>query len=109
MEALKPQAYDDVRAVWMDKEEQKTGIDREDQYYATLSNSRGWKQLKKHIESLKTGLDKRLAESVLKSLSDQQIKNDALFSVLGKELLDSIVNRVEDSALVVEELKDGKQ
>lgn len=108
MEALKPNLYDDIRAVWSAKEIEEVesqGIDLEDQIYATLSNSRGWKHLKKHIESLKDGLDKRLAESVLKSLGADQIKNDALFSVLGKELLNSIINKVEDSALVVDEIK----
>ena len=85
--ALKPTSYDDVRALWTKKED-KTGIDEEDQFYSIMYDSAGWRQLKAHIENLKIGLDKRLAESVLKGLSDIQIKNDAMFSVLGKELLD---------------------
>lgn len=109
MEALKPQAYDDLRAIWTPEVDKKTGIDMEDQVYATLANSRGWKQLCKHLNTLKIGLDKRLAESVLKGLPDAQIKNDALFSVLGKELIDSIINKVEDSSSVVEELKNGQR
>lgn len=109
MEALKPQAYDDVRAIWKPEVDKTTGIDVEDQTYATLANSRGWKLLCKHLNTLKIGLDKRLAESVLKGLPDAQIKNDALFSVLGKELIDSIINKVEDSSEVVESLKNGQR
>lgn len=109
MEALKPEAYEDLRAVWKPDVDKSTGIDLEDQAYATLSNSRGWKFMKQHLYSLKSGLDKRLAESVLKGLSDTQIKNDALFSVLGKELIDSIINKVEDASEVVEALKNGQR
>ena len=98
-----------MRALWTKKRDENLNIDEEDQHYSTMSDSAGWRQLKAHIETLKAGLDKRLAESVLKSLSDIQIKNDAMFSVLGKELLDSIIHRVEDSALVVQEIKDGKR
>lgn len=110
--ALRPSSIDDIRGIWQKREEEeaeKIGIDLEDQAFATLSMSRGWKFLKKHIDSLKIGLDKRLSESVLKSLGDSQIKTDALFAVLGKDLLDSIISKVEDTALVVEELKDGKR
>jgi len=109
MSALKPTSYDDVRAVWAPDVEKKTGIDLEDQAYATLENSRGWKFLRQYLNTLKTGLDKRLAESVLKGLSDAQIKNDALFSVLGKELIDSIINKVEDASEVVESIKNGQR
>jgi len=109
MEALKPEAYDDVRAIWHPDVEKKTGIDLEDQAYASLANSRGWKFLHQYLNTLKIGLDKRLAESVLKGLSDAQIKNDALFAVLGKELIDSIINKVEDSSEVVESIKNGKR
>jgi len=106
---LKPEAYHDVREVWaMKKEDEalKKGIDPEDIKLTTLYHTEGWTTLKTHINNLKIGLDKRLAESVIGSLSDAQIKNDALFSVLGKELLDSIINKVEDSALLVQDIEN---
>lgn len=109
MSALKPTSYDDVRAVWTPDEEKKTGIDLEDQAYATLENSRGWKFLKQYLNTLKEGLDKRLAQSVLNGLTDAQIKNDALFAVLGKEMIDSIVNKVEDASEVVDTIKNGQR
>lgn len=105
MTVLKPLAIDDVREVWS---ENKTKVDPEDQSLETLSRSRGWKVLKKHIDTLKDGLDARLSESVLKSLGDAQIKNDALFAVLGKDLLNSIISKVESTALAVEDIKDGR-
>jgi hypothetical protein len=106
--ALKPAFYEDIRTVWKGKE--KTSIiEDEDAHLSSLSQLAGWHVLKKHIESLKVGLDKRLSESVLNSLGDAQIKTDALFAVLGKELLDSIVAKVEDSAEVVEKLTDEQQ
>jgi len=108
--ALRP--YEDIRTIWQKKREvegEKSGIDPEDMAFATLFQTEGWGKLRTHINNLKQGLDKRLAESVLASLGDAQIKNDALFAVLGKELLDSIINKVEDSALVVEELEDERK
>lgn len=109
--ALRPQSYEDIRSVWQSKREDEAlskGADPEDVSFATLANMEGWKNLKAHINSLKMGLDKRLAESVLSSLGDEQIKRDAVFAVLGKELLDSIVNRVEDSALAIREIEDER-
>lgn len=108
--ALRPQAFEDIRALWQDeKREDKLGIDIEDQQLNSLSESAGWKLLKQHIDNLKIGLDRRLAEAVLQGLSDEHIKRDATFSVLGKELLDSIVNKVEDSASIVEQIKHDKR
>lgn len=105
--ALKPEPYAEVREIWnqKNKEVEKKGlIDPEDQELYAISTLPGWTHLRSHIDSLKTGLDKRLSEAVLGGLSDEQIRRDATFSVLGKELLDSIINKVEDSALVVEEI-----
>lgn len=112
MSALKPNTYESISKVWDvadEKEADKTGIDKEDKSYASMAESRGWAALKEYIESLKSGLDARLAESVLKSLSGDQIKNDALFSVLGKELLNKIVNKVEDAALTVQEIEHDRR
>jgi hypothetical protein len=110
--ALKPEVYEDVRSVWQRKaseDAKKKGVDVEDDALATLSQLEGWEILKEHIENLKKGLDQRLAEAVLKSLGDAQIKTDAVFAVLGKELLDSVIHRVEDSRLVVDEILDAKR
>lgn len=107
MTVLKPERYNDVRALWRDVEAKKTGIDSDDAAVSELGQSRGWVELKKYIDNLKDGLDKRLAEAVLGSLGAEQIKTDALFAVLGKELLNSIVNRVEDVTLAVEEIKSS--
>lgn len=110
MSALKPSAIDETIHIWRDEEgiNPHEPVDVDDAAFEVLSRSRGWKRLKQHIEILKQGLDSRLSESVLKSLGDAQIKNDALFSVLGKDLLNSIISKVEDTALAVREIKDGK-
>jgi len=105
--SLKPQAYDDIREIWKRKDlddAEKSGVDPEDQKIFALAGMPGWEVLRAHIDNMKIGLDKRLSEAVLGGLSDDQIKRDATFSVLGKELLDSIINKVEDSALVVEDI-----
>jgi len=105
--ALKPQHYEDIQDIWRKKDQEKgkeSGIDPEDQQLHTLYGMPGWQTLKAHIDNMKAGLDTRLAEAVLKSLGAEQIKTDALFCVLGKELLNSIVHKVEDSALVVEQI-----
>lgn len=107
--ALRPESYDDVRNVWRQKEAEQTGIDVDDQKLHNLSQTEGWYLLKQHIDNLKIGLDKRLSQSVLNSLGDAQIKIDAVFTVLGKELLDSIITKVEDSALVVEEIQNEQR
>lgn len=108
--ALKPTSLSDVRALWDENkpEAQKKEADLEDQLLHALSQQAGWKLLKDHIEGLREGLDKRLAESVLGSLSHDQIKNDAIFCVLGKELLNSIINKVEDSAEEIDEIQASK-
>ncbi len=102
--ALKPESYD-IRRVWAEEDTQpKTGINVEDEELAALSSMGGWSRLKDHIQSLKDGLDKRLSQSVLESLGDAQVKTDAVFSVLGKELLNSIIGKVESSREIVEQL-----
>ncbi len=106
---LKPEVYEDIREVWRVEKDKKLPIDEEDSHLSALSESRGWAILKEHIENLKVGLDKRLSESVLKSLGDSQIKTDALFSVLGKELLNSIITKVEDSAEEVERITNERE
>lgn len=108
--ALKP--IGDVRDIWLQKDEEmerKTGIDPEDAKLAALATTQGWKVLKEHIQSLSEGLDTRLSESVLGGLTDEQIRKDALFAVLGKELLKSIINKVEDSREHVDERTEGKK
>lgn len=109
---LKPQRYDDIQEIWKRKEQdqaKKSGVDPEDQAIYTLATMPGWKSLKEHINNLKSGLDARLAESVIGSSSADQIKTDAIFAVMGKSLLDSIINKVEYTAQVVEEIANGKQ
>lgn len=105
--ALKPTSLTDVRSLWDENKpsETKRTADVDDQLLHALSKQAGWELLKEHIEGLKDGLDKRLAESVLSSLSHDQIKNDAIFCVLGKELLNSIINKVQDSAEEVDEIQ----
>lgn len=102
---LRP-TLESVRSVWDENKPEDTSpkIDAEDQLLSQLSKQAGWKILKEHIQGLKDGLDKRLAESVLQSLGKDQIQTDAVFAVLGKELLTSIVNKVEDSAEQVDEI-----
>ena len=110
--ALRPEAHEDIRSLWMKRKEEqatKVGVDPEDAALEALTKMDGWDILKRHIENLKIGLDKRLAESVLSSLGDNQIKKDALFAVLGKELLDSIINKVEDSALIVDDIVNERR
>lgn len=103
--ALKPTSMSDVRSIWDEnKPETKKEADVEDQLLSQLAKQAGWEILKDHIVGLKEGLDKRLAESVLGSLSNDQIKTDAVFAVLGKELLSSIINKVEDSVEEVNEI-----
>lgn len=106
--ALKPVTYEDIRSVWTEKQPDYE-IDEEDEHISALSQMKGWQILKAHIENLKSGLDKRLSQSVLNSLGDSQIKTDALFSVLGKELLNSIISKVEDSALEVERIENERE
>jgi hypothetical protein len=101
---LKPEPYHDIRSLWQKNKKVTKGVEDEDSAINSLSHTKGWKILKEYIDNLKLGLDKRLAESVLGSLGSDQIKTDALFSVLGKELLDSIVKKVEDTSLAVEEI-----
>lgn len=102
---LKP-TLESVRSVWDENkpEDRTPRADEEDQLISQLSKQAGWRLLKEHILGLKDGLDKRLAESVLQSLGNDQIKTDAIFAVMGKELLTSIINKVEDSAEQVDEI-----
>lgn len=108
-QALHPVYYEDIRSVWNGQKETVTAVEDEDQHLSSLSNMKGWQILKAHIDSLKQGLDKRLSQSVLQSLGDSQIKTDALFAVLGKELLNSIISKVEDSALEVERIEHERE
>lgn len=107
--ALRPTSLGDVRAIWDENkvEPKRKEADVEDQLLFALSQQAGWEILKEHILGLKEGLEKRLAESVLGSLSQDQIRNDAIFAVLGKELLNSIINKVEDSAEEVNEIQSS--
>lgn len=109
--ALKPTFYDDVRSVWQKKAEEeakKTGIDVEDSALSALSGLSGWEVLKEHIENLKKGLDLKMKEAVASGMSESEIGKSAVMSILAKDMLDSIISKVEDSALVVEDINNER-
>lgn len=96
--ALEPINLSDVRQMWDEnKPEPRKQADEEDQQLSSLSKHAGWRVLRDHIVGLKAGLDARLSESVLASSPADQIKTDAIFAVLGKSLLESIINKVDDA------------
>ena len=104
---LKPKFYDDIRSVWEREaasKAEKKGIDIEDEQYSALSNTAGWERLKDYIEVLKGDLDFKLKEAITSGMSESEIGKSAVMATLGKDLLDSLVNRVEDSALIVEQI-----
>lgn len=108
-QALEPTNLSSVREIWDEnKPEKKPEADEDDQLLHALSKQAGWRLLKAHIASLVEGLDARLAESVLSGGLESQIKQDAVFAVMGKELLRSIINKVEDAAEEVNEITESK-
>jgi hypothetical protein len=109
--ALRPAFYDDVRSIWQKKAEEeakKTGIDVEDSALSALSGLSGWEVLKRHIENLKKGLDLKMKEAVASGMSESEIGKSAVMSILAKDMLDSIISKVEDSALVVNEIQNER-
>lgn len=106
--ALRPEALGVVDAWRIDEVSKKTGVNVEDETYANLASHAGWKQLKEFMESMKDSLDRRLSQSVLSGL-DAEIRKDALFCVLGKDLLNSIIHRVEDSREVVDQINNERE
>jgi hypothetical protein len=107
--ALRPEFYTNFRKVWEErklKEAEKEGVEIEDQSLHTLAQMDGWTVLKKHIDILKQSLDLKMAEGISKGQTREQVGDTAIMVVLGKELLDSIIHKVEDAVEVVEEIKN---
>lgn len=110
--ALKPEYYEDFRQIWRQKQEkeaEKSGIDPEDQAIYALSVLPGWEYLKKHIVNIKKSLDTKLAQAVASGMNEAEIGKSTVVTVLVKECLDSIINKVEDSALTVEEIQNNER
>lgn len=106
---LKPEFYDDIRSVWQRQRAQaalKKGVDVDEDALAAVAQMKGWEILKAHINNLKIGLDARLSTAIASGMTESEIGKSAVMTTLGKELLDSIINKVEDSALAVEEIVD---
>src|SRR5690606_26969319 len=111
-QVLRPTFYDDARHVWQKEKEieaGKQGVDPEDNALHTIATLDGWAVLKKHIEYLKGELDQKMTEAVGKGMSESEIGKSAVMVVLSKDLLDSIINKVEDSYAEVERIKGEGQ
>lgn len=107
-EVLRPTFYDDTRHIWQKEQETKAvrqGVDPEDSALHTLRTMDGWHILKEHIDGLKHDLDVKMAEAVAKGMSESEIGKSAVMVVLSKDLLDSIINKVEASYDEVERIK----
>ena len=107
---LKPTFYEGIRSTWHEDEEaKKTGVAKEDNALATLAATSGWKILKEYVDSLKKTLDLKLQQAVSSGMTEAEIGKSAVMSVLAKDMLDSIVSKVEDSALIVEEIQNERR
>lgn len=102
---LRPASYDDIRSVW-EEPNSTVKIDPEDEGLYKLADMAGWKTLKAHINNMKGELDKKLSLAVANGMSEAEIGKSTVVTVLVKECLDSLVNKVEDSALIVEQIKN---
>lgn len=110
--ALRPSNLDTMRALWETKkkdDDKGLGIDPEDASLATMSETTGWPIFKKHIETLKAGLDSKLAQAVASGMSEVEVGKSAVMAVIAKDLLDSLIHKVEDSALAVEQIRQDGQ
>jgi len=109
--AIKPTFYDNIRSLYVrpDAEKaKKAGVDEDEKFIHDLRDTNGWNALKKHIEELKTGLDEQMRGAVETGMGEDEIGKRAVVLVLGKGLLDSIINKVEDSYESVEEAIHGE-
>ena len=85
------------------------GADPDDVELAALDESPGWNVLKQHMVKLREGIDQKLAEGVASGQTAEEIGKSTILAVMAKQLLDSIVNKVSDAVLAVEEVKhEGK-
>lgn len=110
--ALKPTFFDSIKALYVKKDAEvahKAGVDIEDKYLYDGRESNFWIVLKKHIESLKQGFDEQMKLAVDSGMSEEEIGKRTVMSVLAKGLLDSIINKVEDSYDAVQETLDAEQ
>lgn len=108
--AIKPD-FHSIKGVWEQQknaELEKKGIDPQDAAFHTLSQMEVWQNLKSYIQTLKDGLDAQLTVAVDSGLSREDIGDRTIMVTLAKGLLNSIINKVEDSSEVVEEIKDDK-
>lgn len=106
-QALKPETYVDIRSVWKQQAEKvaiKKGVDEGDDALYALSQTRGWEILREHINNLRLDLDKRLSIAVSSGMNEAEIGKSAVVAVLAKDLLESIVHKVEDAAEAVDEI-----
>lgn len=110
MQSIKPD-FQSIKGVWEQNknfELEKKGIDPQDAAFHTLSQMEVWQNLKNYISTLKEGLDAQLTVAVDSNLSREEIGDRTIMVTLAKGLLNSIINKVEDSRDVVEELKDDQ-
>ena len=108
--AIKPD-FHSIKGVWEETKKQeleKKGIDPQDAAFHTLAQMELWQNLKSYIQTLKDGLDAQLTVAVDSGLSREDIGDRTIMVTLAKGLLNSIINKVEDSSEVVEEMKDDK-
>lgn len=98
--------------LWRKAEENQKKVDKgahpDDVEMAHLAETAGWTYLREHIDKLKEGIDLKLAEGVAGGQSTESIGQATILAVMAKQLLDSIVNKVEDAEAAVEEIKDAK-
>lgn len=108
MKTIKPD-FLSIKGVWEEKKKSELeakGIDPQDAALHTLAQMESWQNLKNYILSLKDGLDAQLTVAVDGGLSREEIGDRTIMVTLAKGLLNSIINKVEDSRDVVEELND---
>ncbi|HNQ31720.1 MAG TPA: hypothetical protein PKJ68_04525 [Candidatus Woesebacteria bacterium] len=107
LSAIKPSQG--MAHLWLRQEKKaeqvQKGADPEDVELAALDEHPGWAVMKEHIAKLKDGIDQKLSEGVTSGQTAEEIGKSTILAVMAKQLLDSIVNKVDDAVLAVEEFK----
>lgn len=85
------------------------GADPDEVELASLKDHAGWGVITEHIQALKRGIDAQLAEGVASGLSAEEIGKSTILAVMAKQLLDSILNKVDDAVSAIEEINHEGQ
>lgn len=95
--ALRPDFFGNLPTLIKEKQAKEKGISDEEQFLYSLSQTAGWRELRKYIDSLMTDLENHAEAGIAQGLSFEEIGKNTIVVNLAKGVIRNIINKVEDA------------